>query len=89
MFGKFGYVVDGFIDLSLPLRRLGHDLRDRPAMARDDDRLPPFDIAEQPGKVGFRLGGLNFARHKGAINWSNRLVISLSPTKNPFRSMRV
>jgi len=53
VFGKFGYVVDGFIDLSLPLRRLGHDLRDRPAMARDDDRRPRSTSPSNRGRWVF------------------------------------
>jgi hypothetical protein len=53
VFGKLGYVVDGFIDLSLPLRRLGHDPRDRPAMARDDDRLPRSTSSSNWGRWFF------------------------------------
>jgi hypothetical protein len=53
VFGKLDYVVDGFIDLSLPLRRLGHDPRDRPAMARDDDRFLPGSTSSSNWEGGF------------------------------------
>ena len=42
------------VDLLLSAMRFRHEARDRPAVARDDDRFAPFDIV-----------GLNFARHCG------------------------
>jgi len=56
-------IGESSVDLLLSAMRFRHDPRDRPAMPRDDDRLPPFDIVKQPGKVGFGFGRLNFARH--------------------------
>src|SRR5271163_503360 len=59
------------IDFLLPLGRLGHDSRNRPAMARDDDCFATFDFVEQLRKVGLGLGGLNFACHHLTVDWSN------------------
>src|SRR5882672_4694744 len=68
-------IGDRLIDFSLPLRRLGHDPRNRPAVARDDDGLASLDLVEQPGKMGFRRRGLNFASHlkipTGRFDWSD------------------
>jgi hypothetical protein len=43
-------IGDRLIDFSLPLRHLGHDPRNRPAVARDDG-LASLDLVEQPSSA--------------------------------------
>ena len=47
-------------DLLLSAIRLPNHSRDRPAVARHDNCFAALDLVEQPGKVGFGLGGPNF-----------------------------
>jgi len=52
------------IDLLLSAMLLGHDPRNRPAVTRDYDCFATYNLVEQLGKVGFGIGGLNFACHR-------------------------
>jgi hypothetical protein len=73
LFGKLFDVVYGFVDLFLPLRRLGDDPGDGLSMPGDDDGLAALHLIEEPGKMGFGFGGLNFSRH-GCLDRSIDLV---------------
>ena len=62
-FAKLLDVFDRLINFLLPQLRLGDNSRDSAAMPGDDDGLTALDFIEQLRKVGFGLGGLNFACH--------------------------
>ena len=56
-------IRDGLVDLGLPAIGLGHDARDRTAMARDTDGLASLDLIEDLGQAGLGIGSLDVA-HK-------------------------
>ena len=69
LFAKFLDVFNSLIDFLSPAMRLGNNSRYGPAVPGDDDRLAALDLVEQPRKMGFGFGGLNFAGHD-SIDWS-------------------
>jgi hypothetical protein len=63
MLAKLLDVFNSLIDFLLPTTRLRDDSRDGLPVPGDDDGLTALDFVEEPGKMGFGLGCLNFARH--------------------------
>jgi len=67
-------VRDSLVDLGLPAIGLGHDARDRTAMARDTDGLASLHLVEDLGQMGLGVGRLDVAHELRHFDWSIRLV---------------
>jgi hypothetical protein len=65
---KLRYFGEGAIDRSLTATAIGHDAGDRPAVARNDERLATLDVVEQTSQMRFGLGRLDFSH---ILPWIN------------------
>jgi hypothetical protein len=63
-FPEFLEVLDCSIDLFLSNAGLRDDPGDGLSVARNDDGLAALHLIEEPGKMRFGFGGLNFSRHE-------------------------
>ena len=72
LFPKRLDIVESRGDLVLPARWASGMIRDRAAVAGDDDGLAALDLVEKLGEAGFCLQGLNFTHRMVPIGQSDQ-----------------